>query len=244
MAYPSTHTKGFGEMAMTRYTAWDVGMNSGRVAEALLARGWSVVGFEPYNESFQTAMARLTEYVGMGSAALWNVALSDEDAGATLWGFEGKSEWSSIVPGVVGNTPLTADLGQVRVRRASSIANELGVPDLLCCDVEGAEIRILSDLFSSGQHPRAVKVELSRRQSSEIFDLLESAGYARFALTQESNSDTGWIDLVGSVLDGARERWPFQDLSELRHMYSHWQSSKEWPILGWDAGWVDLVAFR
>lgn len=172
---------------------FDVGMHIGSFSKACLDRGaGKVIGFEPFKDNFDIAVANLQGYPGrmfFDNRAVWR----SDDVPAELYYAKGSNE-SNTGSGTVVNTSTDRRVGSVKLDEL--IKNEPYVT-LLKLDCEGSEWSILFtskelsrvDQIIGEYHeyntennpsfitPMAKVGERERYGEAELVEFLESQGY-------------------------------------------------------------------
>lgn len=152
---------------------WDVGANIGLVS-CIVGRAAEVetVAFEPYPPTVQSLRRNLADNGLSGRSTVVEVALGAQEGTAELAIADDWDTKHSIVND--GDSTIT-----VPVRRGDAIASELGAPDILKIDVEGAELDVLDGLSETIELCRKVYCEVHQVfgvEETAVRDTLRSRG--------------------------------------------------------------------
>lgn len=135
---------------------WDVGANIGLVS-CLVGRAADVetVAFEPYPSSVRSLRRNLTENGLSDRSTVVEAALGSKEGTAEL---NVAADWDTKHSLVKESRESIL----VPIRRGDSVAQELGGPDILKIDVEGAEMAVLSGMDQTIGRCRRVYCEVHR----------------------------------------------------------------------------------
>jgi FkbM family methyltransferase len=155
---------------------WDIGANSGTYTLALAKLGKEVVAFEPVPHS-QRIVTRVKALARLDNVQIQPYALSDR---------EGPARMSIPTEGFYGGYYMAAldDEGGVDVQCATIdglIAQGFREPDVIKCDAEGAEAKIVNG--SRGLIARRPPIWLLETFEDDLFDLMHSLDYTAYLCT-------------------------------------------------------------
>jgi FkbM family methyltransferase len=120
-------------------TFWDVGAHAGfmtLLASRLVGAGGRVHAFEPAERSRARLRAALRAN-DTSNVIVHDVAVGATSGTATLYSHGTSSMWTTVAE--LGDAPVV----DVTARTLDDLADELGTPDLIKVDVEGAETDVL-----------------------------------------------------------------------------------------------------
>lgn len=155
---------------------WDVGANLGVFTVLAADSADSVMAFEPHMQTADRASHNLRVSGVVDSGTVLSLALG---------GVDGETRLAVERDEVGTQTPTTAADGDVTVpvRRGDSVAAELGQPDVIKIDVEGAEMDVLDGLAETLAETRLIYVEthdatFHDSDSRAVRERLKSHGFA------------------------------------------------------------------
>lgn len=138
----------FREAVSSGDIVWDIGSYEGRYVDLALGSGARVVvAFEPRRETWERLVQRYEDR----PVDVLRVACYDETMPGRIGGEEGGPSTARFL----------ADLeAEVWAFPVDTLVEDLGLPDVLKIDVEGAEVRVLEGAEETLPHVRAVLVEV------------------------------------------------------------------------------------
>lgn len=165
--------------------AWDIGAHHGYYTVGLAGVVPEVVAFEPFPASAQ----RIRTNVALNAvdAAVHEVAVADRVGRAELLLSTGGSQNHSIV----GHNP-SGEVVDVEATTLDALAEELGVPDFVKMDVEGAELRVFRGAARLLGHRKTTflfESELWQPTRAEVHELLLATGYRVTSLVRDRERD-------------------------------------------------------
>jgi FkbM family methyltransferase len=164
---------------------WDVGANFGRYSciVSKVTPVDEIVAFEPHPENISRLKENL-EYNNISNVSIQHYALSDTDGSMTLSG-DGLGNISMMKK--EGQKSVTADLN-----RGDAVSKEMGIPNIVKIDVEGAESKVIEGMTSILEHPqcRMIVCEL-HTETTEPNDIATKLAPHGFSVSRINLGDIG-----------------------------------------------------
>lgn len=171
---------------------FDVGLHRGEDTALYLAKGYRVVAFEAHPDHIAWCRARFAAEIADRRLRIVEGAITDELAGTvSFYIHASNSEWGTTEPSWVARNAAQGDSREIAVPAVDfpAILAEAGVPMFMKVDIEGADLECIRALADVEARPYFLSLECdktsSRAAAAEVA-MLESLGYARFALVQQA----------------------------------------------------------
>lgn len=234
------------EDSMKQKVIYDFGMNNGDDVEYYLLKGARVVGVEASRSLCELVERRFADAIRDSRLTVLNVALSPEEASASVPFFLHKTNH------VLSQLPRPADHElhkfrkvEVPCRTPADIVREFGEPFYIKIDLERFDLAVLNNLFDAGIFPPEISAEA---HSADIFACLVANGYSSFNLVDGVTVAKRYGRATISTPAGSREfrfkehsagpfgediRTPWEDANTFLHTFANAE-----------LGWKDIHASR
>lgn len=164
---------------------FDIGLYNGDDTDFYLWRGFDVVAVEANPSLAEAGAVRFLSSVNAGRLRVVNCAIADTKGTIPFFVNRVHPEWSSTDYGTASRGFPTQKMDVNCVNPAQLFA-AYGVPHYLKVDIEGSDSLVLLALRDLPVKPQFVSFEVGPKGGLECLDALKSAGYRRFAISDQS----------------------------------------------------------
>jgi FkbM family methyltransferase len=186
--------------ALAEDLVFDVGLHRGEDSAYYLRKGFRVVAFEANPSLIREARTRFADELVSGQMLIVEGAVDDQARETvrffvhpqqSVWGTTSEA-WAIRNAG--GTRCVAVEVATVEFAQA---IREFGVPYYMKIDIEGADRICLESLRQFRNRPRYMSIESEKADWQALeaeFDVLESLGYRRFAVCQQSGMSKRELD--------------------------------------------------
>lgn len=173
---------------------YDVGLHLGEDSAYYLAKGYRVVAFEANPDLVAHCEGRFRDAIDDGQLEIVSGAIADIPEPTITFYRHPSTVWGTTKPDWAARNSVIAqsDVIEVPVVDFTACLRRTGIPHYMKIDVEGADRVCLTALRDFSARPRHLSIESEKEEFARLveeFDLLESLGYSRFALVQQSGME-------------------------------------------------------